>query len=80
MPDMDLLVNAMGCSSWRRTTPSPLSQASLSIVKGLEKLGIARIGVVHIACFRFLNAHSVAGVHAKASFFSRVVKGATIFP
>ena len=73
------LVNAMGCSSWRRTAPSPLSQASLSIVKGYEKLGIARTGVVHIACFSFSNAHSAAGVHAKASFLSRVVNGAAIF-
>ena len=79
LPDRDLLVNAMGCSSWRRTAPSPLSQASLSIVKGLEKSGIARTGVVHIACFSFSNAHSAAGDHEKASFLSRDINGAKIF-
>ena len=79
LPDMDLLVNAMGCSSWRRTAPSSLSQASLSIVKGLEKLSIARTCVVHITCFIFSNAHSAACVNVKASFFNRVVNGAVIF-
>ena len=37
------------------STPSPLSQESLSIVKGLEKSGIARTNVVHISCFSFSN-------------------------
>ena len=48
----------------------PFPQASNSNTKVLEKLGVAKIGVLHMACFKIENAFYVAS--SKKIIFSWV--------
>ena len=52
-----LLRNAIGWPYCNKTAPMPLSQASVSTVKGRVKLGKASTGVVLMAIFRLPKAY-----------------------
>jgi hypothetical protein len=58
----------------------PVSKASVSKVNGLEKFGNARIGAEHMADFSLSKARVAAGLHLKAFFLRRSVRGLLIDP
>ena len=74
----------MGCSSpvsslWLRTTPTPLSDASVWSINDHEKSGFLKTGDVHSNSFSYLNAslhlafqHTLLG----ADFLVKSVSGA----
>lgn len=53
----------IGCSSWERTAPSPVSQACI----GTRKSSVTRIGWEHRASFRRLNAPLASSDHFTVS-------------
>jgi hypothetical protein len=57
------------------TAPMPVSEASVSNVKGSEKTGKARTGADDIASFNIEKATECWGDHMKESFFNRSCKG-----
>lgn len=58
-----------------KIAPTPISDASFSMVKGFEKLGKANTGVVEIAFLRVRKVFSDVGLQWKLSFFSNSVSG-----
>ena len=60
---------AIGWLSWLRTDPMPVSDMSISNMKGLEKLGNAKTGAWVSTCCNMRNVSSAALDHLKESFF-----------
>lgn len=58
-----LLMNAIGHSCCVNTAPILSPEASHLMLKDSLKFGVARVGVVVIAFFRFSNAFSASSVH-----------------
>jgi len=64
-----------------RKAPMPEAEASVSMVKGLEKSGRAKTGADANACFSVSKACWCCGFHEKMlSFFSKSVSGLLIMP
>ena len=55
--------------------PRALPEASVSMIKGREKLGIARTGAEVMADFNVAKALVASSFHTNASFFSKSVNG-----
>ena len=72
------LSNVIGLSSCIKTIPTPIPDASHSIVKGLLKFGLASTRVDVTDSLSLLNASSTALFHLKESFFIKFVSGASI--
>lgn len=73
-------MNTSGNSSYIKMTPKPIHEASHSNTKDLEKLGMAKTGVLHMAFFKVETAFFVASFHENEFLFSSVVKGVEILP
>ena len=73
-------MNFNGHPSYIKIAPKPFHEASHYKTKDLENSGATKTGVLHMACFKMENAFYVASFHENAFFFSRDVKGASIFP
>jgi len=70
----------MGLSSYNKTAPIPFPEASNSTIKVFVKSGIAKTGASHIASLRCSKAFAASRVQENPSFFSNVVRSASILP
>lgn len=80
LPISALLRKAKGWPYCISTMPIATPDASLLITKGLVKLDITSIGVLHITIFKLLKALPTVSNHVNESLFNKVVKGVIILP
>ena len=73
-------MNSSGRPSCIKMGPKLFPKASHSNAKVLEKSGMTKIGVLHMACFKMEKAFSISTFHEMEFFLSRFVKGAEILP
>jgi len=66
--------------SLANTTPIPSLEASVSIVNDSLKFGIAKMGVVIIACLSCRKVVSTSSLHLNCPLFKRLVSGFASIP
>ncbi|KAK9122104.1 hypothetical protein Syun_019721 [Stephania yunnanensis] len=78
--ERDSAKKAIGWSDWERTAPTPMPDASVSMINRASKSGKPKIGTATMACFRASTAAEASADQEKLSFRSNWVRGAANFP
>jgi hypothetical protein len=77
-PLSGLLSKERGLPSCIKTAPIPWLEASHSSINVFLKLGVAKMGVLHIAYLIFSKDLVSSSVKENASFFNNFIRGVSI--